>query len=133
MNFKQEFQSSNLNSSISLSLILKKISILNSIRKILSRSSQVRLGENLRVLVQKLRAPPYISNCSIIIPKNSYNVWVNSFRTLDLDCSLAVEMIDLFLDVDDVLLVPHSQMQLEDAALDHTHCRIQIHYLQFRE
>ena len=42
-------------------------------------------------------------------------------------------MVDLLLDVDDVLLVAQSQMQLEDATLDRARLRIQIHYLQFRE
>ena len=54
-------------------------------------------------------------------------------RTFDLDCSLFVEMVDIFLNVDDVLLVAHSQMQLEDAALDRARLRIQIHYLQIRK
>ena len=42
-------------------------------------------------------------------------------------------MVDLFLDVDDVLLVAQSQMQLEDATLDRARLQIQIHYLQIRK
>ena len=54
-------------------------------------------------------------------------------KTLDLDYSVFVDMVDLFLDVDDVLLIAHSQTQLEDAALDRAHRRIQIDYLQIRK
>ena len=42
-------------------------------------------------------------------------------------------MVDLLLDVDDVLLVAQSQMQLEDVTLDRARRRIQIHYLQIRK
>ena len=54
-------------------------------------------------------------------------------KILDLDSSVSIDTVDLLLDVDGVLLVAHSQMQLENAALNRAPRRIQIHYLQIRK
>ena len=46
---------------------------------------------------------------------------------------MSVDVVDFFLDIDDVLLVAHSQMQLEEAAFNCAPRQIQIHYLQIRK
>ena len=81
IDFKQEFRDVK-DSPMNSSYFFYKKTILSVIRQILSRSSQAQLGENLRALVQKLRAPPYISNCSIIIPKKWLTYRLSRLKTL---------------------------------------------------